>query len=202
MQRLSRIVSSILSILSILFEFFFSNRIMNQIAPVKLARVIERHAELFHHAARSNIFRRGDGDDFIEPQRFKAVAEKRPRGFAYQAFAPESGRNRVADFRFARFLEPPQTAPADKLARAFFDDGAKAYPLGCPEARNQLQPVDAFLPVLRRADKTHHCRVAAQGENRVRIVFVEAAQDESFGFKHKNYSQYKRIFGARANFKK
>jgi hypothetical protein len=66
-----------------------------------------------------------------------------------------------------------------------FDDGAKADFIRFPEARNHLQPVDALVSILRRADKMHYFGVAPESENRVRIVFGEAPQDESFGFEHK-----------------
>src|SRR5215213_10845517 len=151
---------------------------MNQIAPVKFADVIKRHSELFHHAPRGGIFGHGDGDDFIEFQRFKSVSEKRSGGFASKAFAPKPPGNRVADFRFARFLQAPQTAPADKRARLFFDDRAEADFFGFPEARNHFQPVDAFLSILRRADKMHYLGVASESENRVGVVFGKAPQDE------------------------
>ena len=77
---------------------------MNQITPVKFADVIEPHSEFFHHPSRTGVFWIGDGDDSIELQRYKSVIQKCFSGFARQTFSPEFGRDRVADFRFARFL--------------------------------------------------------------------------------------------------
>ena len=71
-------------------KFFPADRIMHQLAFVKLARVIVGHSEPFHNAPRSTVFGTRNGDDFLQIAQLDATAADIVNLAAFAAYNPNA----------------------------------------------------------------------------------------------------------------
>jgi hypothetical protein len=73
-----------------------------QTRMIEVIRGIVRHAKLFHHAARSLVYRDGERDDLVQTQYLKAVLQRYASAFGSQAPSPIRGRQSPPDFDAGR----------------------------------------------------------------------------------------------------
>ena len=162
-------------------------------ARIVLQPPLEAHADPLGHPDRGRVGRIDQADQARQPEPSERVGRDRPRRLGRKPLAPVRPRKQVGDLDLGSPLDRPrqQAAAADERAVALVD--RRPQPelgvIGVP-VEEPFELLPGFLAGQRAlGEVAPDLGVAVQGEQRVEVVRLEAAQDQPVGLEDPRYGR-------------